>query len=312
MNKLSIVIKNPYKIIYFLIRQSKIISSKISDKGYLKIAYRSVFGKKLDLENPETFNEKLQWLKLYDRKPIYTAMVDKYAAKRYVADIIGEEYIIPTLGVWNSFDDIDFSNLPNRFVLKCTHDSGGLVIVKDKKNLDKLTARKKIEECLKNDFYYMGREWPYKDVPHRIIAEKYMEDDSGELQDYKVFNYNGIPRQILVCRDRFLKSGLTEDFFDTEWKRLDIKRPKHDNSSTEIPMPINLKKMLELSAKLSKDIPFLRTDFYEVGNKLYFGELTLYPASGFEGFEPTKWDAKLGELIKLPENIGGGVPVNIR
>ena len=282
------------------------IKKIIPDKVYLKHSYKRIMGKPLNLDNPVTFNEKLQWLKLYDRKAVYTTMVDKYAVKQYVANLIGNQYIIPTLGVWNNFDDIDFDKLPNEFVLKCTHDSGGVIICKDKNNFDKEKAKDKIEKCLKNNFYYMGREWPYKDVPHRIIAEKYMEDDSGELQDYKVFNYNGIPRQILVCRDRFLKSGLTEDFFNTEWKHLDIKRPHHNNSSNEISAPINLKEMLELSAKLSHDIPFLRTDFYEVGNKLYFGELTFYPASGFDGFEPGEWDSKLGNLIKLPENMGGG------
>lgn len=174
----------------------------IPDKQYLQIMYRLRMGKKLNLDNPVTFNEKIQWLKLYDRKPIYTTMVDKYEAKKYVADIIGEEYIIPTLGIWDKFDDINFDLLPNQFVLKCTHDSGGLVIVKDKSQMDKAAARKKIEKSLKTNFFWVGREWPYKNVKPRIIAEKYMEDSNDDLRDYKYFVFNGIAKALFVASDR--------------------------------------------------------------------------------------------------------------
>lgn len=170
-------VKHPTKIFIFL--QNRCNFKVLPDKMYLKICYKLATGKKLDLKNPQTFNEKLQWLKLYDRKPEYTRMVDKYEAKKYVAEKIGEEYIIPTLGVWDHFDEIDFDSLPDQFVLKCTHDSGGLVIVRDKAKLDKVAAKQKIEKSLKRNYYYSGREWPYKDVKPRIIAEKYMEDISS-------------------------------------------------------------------------------------------------------------------------------------
>lgn len=276
----------------------------LPDKVYLKRFYRLKFGKKLNLNNPITFNEKLQWLKLYDRKPIYTTMVDKYEVKKYVASMIGEKYIIPTLGLWEHFDDIDFDGLPNQFVLKCTHDSGGLVICKDKSDFDKISAKKKIERCLKRNYYWSGREWPYKNVKPRIIAEKYMSDTGDELADYKIHNFNGVPKAVLVCKDRFKKTGLTEDFFSSEWKHLDVARKDYPNSTKNIPQPAVLDEMLELAEKLAKSIPFVRTDFYDVGGKVYFGEMTFYPASGFEKFVPDKYDSLFGEWLKIP--IRGG------
>lgn len=287
----------------FLFRQG--IMRKLPDPIYLKMRYRLALKKSLRLEDPHTFNEKLQWLKLYDRKPIYTTMVDKFAVKQYVAERIGKEYIIPTLGVWDKFDDIDFDALPNQFVLKCTHDSGGLVIVRDKDTMNMGAAKQKIEKSLKDNYYYNGREWPYKDVKPRIIAEQYMTDGGNKLSDYKIHNFNGIPKVILVCRDRFASSGLTEDFFTGTWEHLDIRRPNHPNSTTEIEKPAELDEMLELSRVLSKDIPFLRTDFYTINHKVYFGEMTFYPASGFAGFVPDEWDKTLGGWIKMP--IEGGV-----
>ena len=427
------------------------------DDVYLSRMFKAKVGYPLNLTSPKTFNEKLQWLKLHDRKPIYTTMVDKYAVKDYVASIIGEQYIIPTLGVWDNFDDIDFDALPNQFVLKCTHDSGGLVICKDKSKLDIKKAKKKINKSLHRNYYYMFREWPYKDVKPRIIAEKYMEDESGyELKDYKVFNFdgepkmiqvdygrfsrhmrnlyttdwkyieasieyptdpkyiiekpealekmlelartlskgishartdfysideklyfgeitfyhgsgfekftpksfenqisswlklpgggyllkeanfyvwvhrqselknkpnskalsdykvhsfNGVPKVILVCKDRFSELGLTEDFFDENWTHLDVRREKHPNSNEEIARPAELDKMLELAEALSKDVPFLRSDFYTIDGKVYFGELTFFPASGFEGFKPESFDKTLGDWLALPTE-GGVLLVN--
>lgn len=277
------------------------------DEEYLIRMFKAVMGTELDLEHPVTFNEKLQWLKLYDRNPLYTTMVDKYEVKKYVADIIGEEYIIPTLGVWDDPDEIDFEKLPNQFVLKCNHNSGlGMCICKDKSKLNYDKVRADLRKGLAQDYYLLNREWPYKDVPRKIIAEKYLSDNlETELANYKVHNFSGIPQMILVCRDRFAESGLTEDFFDAEWHHLPILRITHPNASIPVKKPITFDKMLELAKKLSKDIPFLRTDFYEVGDKLYFGELTLYPASGFSKFEPNAWDKKYGDLVELPNNIGG-------
>lgn len=277
----------------------------LDDRTYLRLMYRCKFDRALNLDNPSTYNEKLQWLKLHDRNPLYTKLVDKYEAKSYVAGMIGEEYIIPTLGVWDSFDEIDFDSLPDQFVLKCTHDSGGLVICKDKKQLDRKAARKILSRSLRNNYYWIGREWPYKDIKPRIIAEKYIDkpgDEAGQfsgIQDYKLFTFRGKTQVILVCSDRFGENGLTEDFFDINWKHLDIKRLKTENSSKSISKPQNLDVMCRLAYKLAHTMNFARVDFYEVGGKVYFGEITLYPASGFDGFQPEDWDLKLGDMLAL-------------
>ena len=274
------------------------VDRKIPDYIYLKLIYRVQMHEKLNLINPQTFNEKLQWLKLYDRKKVYTTMVDKYEVKEYVANIIGEKYIIPTLGIYNSFNEINFKELPNQFVIKCTHDSGGGVIVKDKSNLNIKLAKKKINKCLKKNYFYNGREWPYKNVKPKIIIEKLLEYDTNkELLDYKFFCFNGNVKVILVCSDR--ATNLKETFFNKDWKRLDLKRKNHE-VDLRIQKPDNLKKMIELSERLAKNISFIRVDFYNINGKIYFGELTFYPASGLEKFEPEKWDVKLGEWIKLP------------
>ena len=294
MNKLSKFIKSPLLLFVFLSNRG---INLLNDKTYLKIRYYATFKKFLNLKNPQTFNEKLQWLKLNDRKDIYTKMVDKYEAKSYVSKIIGNKYIIPTLGIYNNFDEIDFNKLPNQFVIKCTHDSGGLVIVTDKSKLDIKKAKKKINKSLKRNYYYLGREWPYKNVKPRIIVEKYMKDNKDtSMRDYKFFCFNGNPYCILLCNDR--NTELKETFFDLNWKILPFKRPNH-SIDTNIEKPHNLDKMIEFSKKLSLNIPFLRVDFYEINGNLYFGELTFYPAGGFSKFEPEEWDLKLGNLIDL-------------
>jgi hypothetical protein len=226
-------------------------------------------------------------------------MVDKYEAKKYVSSIIGEEYIIPTIGIYNSFSEIDFDKLPNQFVIKCTHDSGGVTICHNKKDFNIRKAKRRFNAIMKRNYYYRNREWPYKDLKPRIIIEKYMDNNGEELEDYKVHNFNGIPKVILVCKDRHKKTGLTEDFFDTEWNHLDIKRPNHENSKEIIERPKQLEEIVMLSKKLSKKIPFVRTDFYIINNKIYFGELTLYPAGGFIPFVPDDWDYKLGDYLNI-------------
>jgi len=294
MSKLSKFIKSPLLLFVFLSNRG---INLFNDKTYLKIRYFATFKKILNLQTPQTFNEKLQWLKLNDRKDIYTKMVDKYEAKSYVSKIIGNKYIIPTLGIYNNFDEIDFNKLPNQFVIKCTHDSGGLVIVTDKSKLDIKKAKKKINKSLKRNYYYLGREWPYKNVKPRIIVEKYMKDNKDtSMRDYKFFCFNGNPYCILLCNDR--NTELKETFFDLNWKILPFKRPNH-SIDTNIEKPHNLDKMIEFSKKLSLNIPFLRVDFYEINGNLYFGELTFYPAGGFSKFEPEEWDLKLGNLIDL-------------
>lgn len=273
----------------------------LNDRQYLEMMFPLMTGYSLNLEQPVTFNEKMQWLKLYDRKPIYTTMVDKYEAKKYVASIIGDEYIIPTIRVWDNFDEIDFDNLPNQFVLKCTHDSGGLVICRDKNKLDLSSVRKKISKSLKRNFYYAGREWPYKNVKPRIIAEKYMEDHStSELRDYNFFCFGGMAKCYKVDFDRFVEHRA--NYFSTDGELMKIgEEICPPNFNKEIPVHENIEKMKELAEKLSATKPFLRADFYDADGKVYFGELTFYPASGFGKFIYDGNDERLGSWIKLPE-----------
>lgn len=261
-------------------------------------------GRRLNLQNPQTFSEKLQWLKLYDRRPEYTTMVDKYAVKKYVSDKIGEQYIIPTLGVWESFDEIDFSKLPNQFVLKCTHDSGGLVICKNKNTFDIQDAKAKIEKSLKNNYYYSSREWPYKKVKPRIIAEEYMEDtQTSELRDYKFFCFNGKVKMLFIASDRQSKNEETKfDFFDIDFKHIDV-RNGHPNASVPPEKPSQFELMKTLAEKLSVDIPQVRVDFYEVDGRVYFGEITFFHWGGFVPFEPSKWDKTFGDWIELPKKV---------
>ena len=279
----------------------------MNDEKYLKRLYRIKMGKELNLDYPETFNEKLQWLKLYDRRPEYTTMVDKYEVKKYVAEMIGERYIIPTLGVWNHFDDIDFDKLPNQFVLKCTHDSGGLVIVQDKSKFDKAVAKKKIENSLKRKFYYVGREWPYKNVKPRIIAEQYMVDESGyELKDYKIFTSDGFAKALYIATDRQSEEReMKRNFYDMEFKKISFWN-SHPNADVEIKRSQAFEEMRLLAEKIAKGIPRVRVDFYDINGKVYFGEMTFYHNSSLTTIHPEEWDYKFGEWIKLPEIIGGG------
>ena len=290
---------NVYKL--FSVLAMRGIFNKMSDEKYLSYLYRSKLGKPLNLSNPVTFNEKLQWLKIHDRKPEYTTMVDKYAVKKYVADRIGKQYIIPTLGVWNSFDEIDFEKLPNQFVLKCTHDSGGLVICRNKSKFDKNRAKKKISKCLKKNFYYMGREWPYKNVRPRIIAEEYMEDNNTkDLRDYKFFCFNGKAKLLFIVSERQNKYEETKyDYYDANFKHLPFTNG-HPNSKKAIDKPKNFELMKKLAEKLSQGIPHVRIDFYEINGIVKFGEITFFTRSGWVTFVPSEWDRKLGDLINLP------------
>lgn len=278
--------------------------NNLSDKKYLERKFECCMGKSLDFEHPQTFNEKLQWLKLYDRKSEYTVMVDKYKVREYIKNKIGEEYLIPLIGVWDDPDDIDFDALPDKFVLKCNHNSGlGMCICKDKSNLDIKKVKNELRRGLAQDYYLTGREWPYKNVPRRIIAEKYMEDATvKELRDYKFFCFNGVPMYCQVISDR--TSNETIDFFDMDWKHQSftgLALPEKPFSNHSIPIPISFDKMKESAEILSKNIPFVRVDFYEINGKMYFGELTFYPAAGFGVFSPDEWNYKLGNMIKLPD-----------
>lgn len=272
-----------------------------SDEKFLKKLFRLTMGKNLDLNNPLSFNEKLQWLKIHYRQPIMTNMVDKLEAKKYVAERIGEEYIIPTLGVYKTTDEINFNDLPNQFVLKCTHDSGGIVICKDKSNLDIESTKKKLAESLKCNYFYQNREWPYKNVIPRIIAEQYMEDESGyELKDYKFFCFDGDVKALFIATDRGIENEETKfDFYDVEFNHLPFTNG-HPNAKRELKKPKGFEEMKSLASKLSKGHPHLRVDFYDVNGKIYFGELTFYHWSGIVPFVPEEWDYTFGSWIKLP------------
>lgn len=291
----------------FIILAGQGFYDNMDDEEYLKRKYKACMGKELNLSSPKTFNEKLQWLKLHDRKPEYTIMVDKYAVRKYIADTIGEEYLIPLLGVWDNPDDIDFDSLPNQFVLKCNHNSGlGMCICKDKSKLNIEKVKAELRKGLKQDYYLTSREWPYKDVPRKIICEKYMTDTrTNDLYDYKFFCFGGQVKCFKVDYDRFIEHHA--NYYDTSGGILPFGEaalpPVYDKS---IKMTHNLKKMCELAEKLTAGMTFLRADFYDVEGKIYFGELTFYPASGMGSFTDDYWNSRLGEWIKLPDDIIGG------
>ena len=277
----------------------------LPDKSYLQLLYRFKMGHRLDLKNPKTFTEKLQWLKLYNRKPEYTKMVDKYAVKEYVANLIGEEYIIPTLGVWNKPEDIDWDSLPNQFVLKTTHGGGGggVVICKDKTTFDKASAIAKLRESMASDIYSGLREWPYKNVPKRIIAEKFMAPEKSpapkDLLDFKFFCFNGEPKFLYVSDS----PSHSLAFLNIDWSLTDFGRDDYHPLNK---LPENLEEMLAIARKLSAGIPHVRVDLYNIDKHIYFGELTLYTGSGYIPFNPKEYDGQLGDLLTLPNATGGG------
>lgn len=295
----KIIITNPAKRINLLTRLG--LTKCLSDEEFLRIKFKAELGYELNFDDPQTFNEKLQWLKLYDRKPEYTTMVDKYAVKKYVADKIGEEYIIPTLGVWNNFDEIDFDKLPEQFVLKCTHDSGGLVIVRNKNEMNKKAAKKKLTRSLKRNYYWGNREWPYKDVPRRIVCEKFMQDKNSEhsLTDYKFYCFNGDPKFLYVSSGLENHTSAKISFLKLDWSFADFYRTDYKPFDTLPLKPEHYDEMLKISSILSRGILFLRVDLYEIEGKIYFSELTFSPCAAFMPFSPLEWDKKLGDMIDL-------------
>ncbi len=273
----------------------------LSDKSFIKKTYKARLGNKLDLRNPKTFTEKMNWLKLYDRRPEYTIMADKYAVREYIAEKIGEEYLVPLLGVWDSADDIDFSQLPEKFVLKCTHNSD-VVICTNKNILDEAKVKEKLNFQLKDDYYLHKREWCYKNIPRKIICEKYMENfDEKSTIEYKVYCFNGIPKLILVCSGRFEKNGVKFDTYDTNWNHLDLQQENCPFAGDVFSKPDCFEELNDISKILSKDIPFVRVDFNYWNKKLYFGELTLYDSAGFTSFKPEDWDLIIGSWMQLPK-----------
>lgn len=302
MKSIAYYLKNPYQV--FEVLRSHNMTNWIPDELYLRMLYKEYIGKNLNLKNPLTFNEKLQWLKLNDRNPLYTVLVDKHAVKQYVEEKIGKEYVIPTIAMWERVEDIKISNLPDRFVLKCTHDSGGVVICRDKGKFDLLNAQNKLKRNLKKNYYYSTREWPYKHVKPRIIAEPYLESENGNtLNDYKLLIFNGKHKCSFVCSGRNSEAGLHVTFYDPEWNVMPFER-HYPRSSQKQERPCSYKKMIQLAEILSEGIPFVRVDFYEVGGNPYFGEMTFFPGGGFEEFSPEIWDRKLGDMLDITA-VGG-------
>lgn len=298
MRKIIECLKNPNLFLYYLDKK-RIIT--IEDKKYLEILYKKVMNKKLDLNNPKTFNEKLQWLKLYDRNPKYNKMVDKFEVKKYVSDIIGQEYIIPTLGVYDRVEDINFEELPDKFVIKCTHDSGSVMICKNKKEFDINNCKKALTKELKINYFYQNREWPYKDIKPRVLAEKYMQNKKDQsLKDYKFYCFNGEPKYLYVSEGLEDHSTAKISFFDMNFEFAGFYRDDFRKFDKKPEKPINFEKMKEIAKKLSQEIPFLRVDLYEIEGKIYFSELTFTPCAGFMPFNPEEFDGKLGNLLELP------------
>jgi len=271
---------------------------QMSDEAYLKMQFALSMKKDLDLENPKTFNEKLQWLKLYNRDPLYTQLVDKYRVREYVKKTIGEDYLIPLYGVYDNYQEIDFEALPNQFVLKMNHTSGGVYVIEDKDKINHEQLEQEVNEWLATNYYWQHREWPYKDVEPKIIVEKLMVDEQNDdLKDYKFLTFAGEVKLFYIASSQ--PQGRRIDYYDLEFNPLAIEQ-KFPKSKKEHQKPKNFEKMIELAAKLAADIPHVRVDLYEINGKVYFGEMTFYSQAGIEPFEPESFDKKMGDWLQLP------------
>lgn len=281
---------------YFTVEER--YSSVLSDKTHIEKVYFERTGKKLNLKNPKTFNEKCNWLKLYDRKPQYTVMADKYLARHYISEKIGDNHLIPLLGVWDNANDIDFDSLPDKFVLKCNHDNG-VIICKDKNNLNFEAVRENLNMRLQRDYYRKNREWPYKNIPRKIICEKLLENSNGDsLLEYNVFCFNGVPKYFKI--GSVLHDGtLAKDFYDIDWNYLEMKTGA--SAGNIFPKPIHYNNLIEIAKKLSKGTTHVRVDFYDCDGKLYNGELTFFSNGGHMKFTPEEWDKIWGDCLSLPK-----------
>ena len=300
MSKIRTFIENPQ---YFITSPAaKGWLNWVPDSLYLKVLYRVIMGRKLNLKNPKEYNEKLQWLKLNDRKPEYSTMVDKYEVRGYIEDLLGDKYLIPCLGIYDSVDDIDIDALPDRFVLKCTHDSGSVEICKDKSSFDIEGARHRLSQAMKRNYYATYREWPYKYVKPRIIAEGYLEGDGGDLKDYKVMCFNGEAKIVEVHENRFVEGKVhTQTFYDREWNIVPLTQVETVTVDRPGERPRQLDEILRLSELIAKDMYHARIDWYIEGDKIYFGEITFFDGSGFESFSTPEMERMLGDMINLPE-----------
>ncbi len=301
-NKIIGAIKNPVRILQFCSRRGWL--NWMSDARYLKIVYKARMGKKLDLDAPKTFNEKLQWMKIHNRNSLYSMLVDKYEVRGYVRDRLGEKYLIPLLGVWDKAEKINYNELPKQFVLKCNHDSGSVIVCRDKEKLDIETANRKLNRCLKNNGYGYSREWPYKNVKPRIIAEKYMEDgNTSGLTDYKFYCFNGKPEYLYVSQGLEDHTTAQISFLTTDWEFAPFSRSDYKSFDSLPKKPLGFEEMKVIAAKLSEGHPFLRVDLYQIGNQIYFSELTFTPCGGFMPFDPEEWDRIFGDMIQLPKIV---------
>lgn len=298
---------SPINYTLYLLNKKHAFDWISNDELFLKLKYRAYLNRRLDLKEPKTFNEKLQWLKLYNRKPEYTLMVDKYEVKKYVSERVGEEFVIPTLGVWNKVEDIDWDILPNQFVLKTTHGGGGggVCICRDKSTFDIQKACNELNKSMEQDLFREFREWPYKNVPRKIIAEKFMIDESGkDIKDYKFFCFNGKVEFCKVDFERFVDHHA--NYYSPKWSLLPFGEVVcTPDFNKEVDCPSNFDKMLKVAEGLAKEIPFARIDLYNIKGRIYFGEITFFPAGGMGEFTPVKTDEEIGQLLKLPNNGGG-------
>lgn len=296
--KLLPYLKNPWRVFYRF--NYCIVSKLVPDRPFLKLMFRARLGRKLNLNNPKSFNEKMQWIKLYDRNPFYTSLVDKYEVRKFVANSIGNKYLIPILGIYDSFESINFAQLPKKFVIKCTHDSGSAIICQDKSMFDIEHARKVLNKAMSTNFFYRGREWPYKNVKPRLIIEEYIAspDNINGLIDYKLMCFSGRFEACFVYSDRNTHTGLKMSCYDRNWKIVPVLR-RYPPIERRVEKPKHYDEMIECAEKLSSVTKFARIDFYEVNGKMYFGEITLFPASGFGMFLPEEYDRYYGDLIGL-------------
>lgn len=273
----------------------------LSDKDYIRCSYRLWLHKRLNLKNPQSFTEKLQWLKIHDHNPLYTILVDKFEVKKWVADRIGERYVIPTIGVWDSLEDINWDLLPEQFVLKTTFGGGsdGVFICKDKSSINFEDVSNELRVSMKTDPYRRLREWPYKNVPRRLIAERYLEDNTGDLTDYKFYCFSGYPKVLLIATNRYTSHNF--DFFDMDFNRLSMVSARGNNNSTLIvDKPLCFEEMKEIACNLSRGLPHVRVDLYCCNDHVYFGEMTLYDSSGLDDFNSEEWNMRFGSWLVLP------------
>lgn len=298
LSKARQYVKHPARIYSFLAMRG--FTDFVSDELHVRILFRAFFGYKLDLSNPKTFNEKLQWLKLYDRNREYTVMADKLASKAWASSRIGPQFVVPALASWGSAEEISLDDLPDQFVLKTNHDSGGVIVCRDKASFDLSAAKRVLSKNLSRNYYWYGREWPYKDIKPTVFAERYLPTgEDGDLPDFKVLCFDGIPRFIELHRGR--ASHHTQDWYDCDWNLLDMNQEYAEQSGRSYPKPDCLGEMLRLSGILSSGVPHLRVDWFVVHGRLYLGELTFFDGSGLTSFDDPSNDLLIGNYIRLPE-----------